>query len=330
MSLTDIYGALLTQQLLSGLAQDPYAITLASQAARVESGDVPYPIYAAILAERKYEWMEFTPHVVGSDYLKAYVPTWAFGRQFDRGVSVDAAPPQSLGFLMGIWSWVLGIDMREILERYSSILPPVLANIVVSVSKEVPIAQRRIAPVPVLNYTKGMQGPYGLKEKLYLADAGLAFNIPLPIVVKKERAIDVIVILDTNIQRGGKSSSLRKSMREVGKYFDRLPTIDYNLVDARDRGCLVFKNSDPVGPTIIYLPLVKSDAYSTTFDPDQIISLGGYLRTGNFIYTKEQANQLVGLTEFSMREARELIAQALKDKVMVKRNGKESSRALRV
>ena len=43
-----------------------------------------------------------TPFEVGCDELAAFVPTWAFGRKFEGGVSVVGLPEQSLSLLVGL------------------------------------------------------------------------------------------------------------------------------------------------------------------------------------------------------------------------------------
>jgi phospholipase A2 len=314
LSLTDIYGAILAKRLLGGFTKDPQSIVLSEQAERVADGSQIYPLYTAILSEgRQYEWFEFNPHVVGSDYLNAYVPSWAFGRKFNRGVSASYSPPQSLGFLMGIWGWVIGFKAHDVLEHFKdSLRPETLRKAVISSS-----LARKAKTVPVFNYTYGMSGPYALKETLFLADAGIHFNLPLPLVLKKERKVDIIIMLDTTAVP---NLSFKRAVEHAQKAGHKFPTVDYQEVDARNKSCLVFQDNDPSTPTLIYMPLVKNDGYSSTFDPDAIIKQGGYLGTGNLTYTNQQANSVIGLAEYSMKASRDLIANAIKDKIQLKRN----------
>lgn len=53
-------------------------------------------------ADAWWQWFEITPYEVGCDELKAWCPTWGFGRPFAEGKSVEALPEQSLALLLGL------------------------------------------------------------------------------------------------------------------------------------------------------------------------------------------------------------------------------------
>jgi hypothetical protein len=65
--------------------------------------DTPLPLYSAVrprndphLANHRYEWFEFSPFEVAAHDSGVAIPTWAFGREFDAGVSMNFAPEPSL------------------------------------------------------------------------------------------------------------------------------------------------------------------------------------------------------------------------------------------
>jgi cytosolic phospholipase A2 len=50
-----------------------------------------------------FQWFEMTPYEVGCDELEAWCPTWAFGRRFEQGRSLQPGlPEQSLALLLGL------------------------------------------------------------------------------------------------------------------------------------------------------------------------------------------------------------------------------------
>src|SRR5690606_16403596 len=83
----------------------------------VIKGNVPLPIYTAIQTNPDpYEWMEVTPFEVGSSFLEAYVPTWAYGRKFVHGVSIDKKPEQTLGYYLGIFGSAFEVNFEDLLR----------------------------------------------------------------------------------------------------------------------------------------------------------------------------------------------------------------------
>ena len=118
ISLVDIYGSFIAKNLLSG---DINSINLANQTKTIEGGKWIMPIYTAIATKLPYEWVEFTPYEVGGDALGGYVPSWSFGRSFLNGQSQDfAPPPQTLGYLMGMWGSAFAANYKEVLLNFEN------------------------------------------------------------------------------------------------------------------------------------------------------------------------------------------------------------------
>lgn len=46
--------------------------------------------------------LKINPIEVGSDELEGWVPTWAFGRHFDKGASTQELPEHSLALFLGL------------------------------------------------------------------------------------------------------------------------------------------------------------------------------------------------------------------------------------
>jgi cytosolic phospholipase A2 len=324
ITLIDLYGALLAQKLLATETTNPYAITLSAQTSRVATGNWVYPIYTAVVTKSTpYQWVEFTPYEIGSDYLGGYVPAWAFGRKFKQGITTNFSPPQSLGFYMGIWGSAFSANFKEIYQHtLDSISPKQLRDALKYGTEELNIGGMRLWPAKVFNYTQGIPGlPRNQEETLTLIDAGLSCNLPAVPVLKKERAVDVLIFLDASqFINGAPELKCVESYARANNI--KFPVIDYTNMGTKPIS--IFRNEqDPSVPVVIYMPRVKNNGYSQTFDPSENIAKNGYARTDNFVYTAEQVRELSGLTEFNMKESKQALAQALRDTILARRKIQE-------
>jgi cytosolic phospholipase A2 len=317
LSLVDIYGALLASHLLG--TSDPMKYSFADQAHYVKQGTFPLPIYTAAVTKLPYEWIEFTPYEVGSDYLGGYVPAWAFGRRFLQGKSIDFAPPLSLGFLMGVWGSAFAANVTEILNIVKNrIQPAFLRSFITAGTQETIIGRQRLFPATVFNYTYGLNvSPRRQQETFTLVDAGIDFNLPLPPLLAKERAIDLIIILDASAEEGSVSGKqLKKAEEYLKRYGIKFPTIPYQGIESRI--CSVFRDpADSSIPTVIYMPQIKNPGYSRTFDPASCLPT--FCSSFNFTYKPAEVELLVGLARYNIESCRYIIAHTLREIVEAKR-----------
>ncbi len=58
-------------------------------------------VFATPVAKGYFQWFEATPLEVGSADVQGYIPTWAWGRPFVSGRSLDRRPEESLSLLLG-------------------------------------------------------------------------------------------------------------------------------------------------------------------------------------------------------------------------------------
>ncbi|TKY87682.1 hypothetical protein EX895_003263 [Sporisorium graminicola] len=58
-------------------------------------------VFALPAAHGYFQWFEATPLEVGSADVQGYIPTWAWGRPFVSGRSLDRRPEESLSLLLG-------------------------------------------------------------------------------------------------------------------------------------------------------------------------------------------------------------------------------------
>lgn len=330
LTLIDLYGLLLGNVLLSDFGDARHRTYLSHQSARVATGKWPYPIYTSVRAEEgaASEWYEFTPHEVGGSWLHRYTPTWAFGRQFVDGASVDFAPEQSLGFLMGVWGSAFGANVSQIFDAIdpkttSSLTRELIEKLFIS-----EIGNERITYGQVNNFVVGMRKPIEQLPLLEMVDAGAlpGFNLPYPPISgeRPDRKADVIILLDSSASvKGG------EMLKEVEQYARMhnldFPYINYEGIDTR--AVSVFKDElDPEVPVVIYMPRINDASLWPQLDNPPFAQYASYVRnfdvekctdagccnTMNFKYSYEQAMQLTKLTEFNMAVSKDVIADAVR------------------
>ncbi len=101
----DLFGAFLAHMLLgkqgaavpNNLVENPYIYPLSSVAPAVGKGQFPLPVSTAVLGGEIPEGevrptIEFSPFTAGGHEFKASIPTWSFGRVFNKGVSQQIVP----------------------------------------------------------------------------------------------------------------------------------------------------------------------------------------------------------------------------------------------
>jgi len=318
VSLIDFYGALLAQKLLRVVAPNPHDLTLSQQIDMVQPSKNPFPLYAGIIDQNDsgvYSWVEFTPYEVGCPDMRSSVPSWAFGRTFYEGRTQDFDPPQSLGFCMGIWGSGMSVNMRELLVDYKDrINSSIIISKLVAIVENSSVSTSRVYPAKIANWTLGTQLPMHECEKLTLIDAGIDCALPFPPILRPERGIDIIVVLDASRDRAWLHALLRSAeyARERGLKF---PPID--TAKATSSVCSVHEDpTDPTVPTIIYIPLLKQATYQHGWDP----GLADFTATLNFKYTQEQLSLLSGLTEQAALMSNDMILAAVKKCIEKKKN----------
>lgn len=313
LSAIDVYGGLLGNRLLKMPKKNPYKITLTAQQDRIANGSWPYPIYTAIATKDPYEWLEFTPYEIGSAYLGGFIPTWSFGCAFKNGKSSDIVPEQHLGFFMGIWGSAFSANIQEVYNEYrQKIDTPVLKDALDLGASYEYFGGTRILPAKIANpYFGLLSSSRSQQQILTLIDAGLAINIPIPPLLRKERAVDIIIVFDnsdyTHSTPGGALASAAQYATNKKISFPEV-----NLKNIDKHICSVFKDeNNPNAPVVIYMPLIKNNKYSKSFNPKKCME--NYCATPSFTYSSKEVMELSGLTEFSMQESSPIIIQEIKD-----------------
>jgi len=331
LTLVDLFGAFLVNRLLRNFGDRRHLVALSQQTEWIKHGDKPFPIYTAVdgrpAVVKAAPWYEFTPYEIGSPWLGLYVPTWAFGRKFINGTSVDCAPEQSLGYLLGLFGSAFALSpanaWREV--KGSVEIPYEMVKHIVEMLIEPIYAIRPTAGV-VHNFSAGMQTSKIKNDKnMRLVDAALAFNLPYAPVSgdRPERIADIMIFLDASRDVGShlEFSDVEAYARRQGHKF---PVIDYTGIEKRIIS--VFKDEkDPSVPVVIYMPRINDPSllskyrhtsgfkiprgYCANFDVDK--SVQEESGTLNFVYSAVQSYQLTAVTQFNMCASKQTIVDAI-------------------
>lgn len=358
INLIDIYGSFLANTLLVGMADDVNRIYITDQRKVIDSGNFPMPIYTAVLGEPEMEehLFEFTPYEAGTRWLNAYIPSWAFGRHFKRGISKSNAPEQSLGFMMGLFGSAFAADFEDLYEigfnalkfpeflkdlpfakELASSIKKVLGRLIYSTD----IGDVRITWARIPNFVYKMDGiAHCDKRELQLVDAGLDLNNPVFSCYRRPQhasAPDIIFVFDAGTAiKFHELEMMASYAKRKGLKFPKIKEFD-----PLKKVISVFKDdNDPEVPTIVYMPRINGlnfidrreykniDKYYLKlldgFDMEKATSLeeGGFAATYNFKYDKNQAETLVAMTEFNIISVVKKIKKIMREKIELKRKFK--------
>ena len=141
-------------------------------------------------------------------------------------------------------------------------------------------------------------------KTLHLIDGGYATNLPLEIILDKQRQLDIIIVVDFG--HVPHVEVLKEAEGRIRKAGLKFPPIDYSKVAT---GINVFQDDmDRDCPVIVHMPFRGDTEYSATFDP----WTADYCSTYNFSYTHEQAAEVAGLGEFLMKKHHRAIVDVIR------------------
>lgn len=332
----DLFGALLANRLLDGFGEDRQMLYLSQQVARVQDGSWPYPIYTATDGSEKVvhdaHWYEFTPHEVGTAAFGIYVPTWAYGREFYGGGSLDFAPEQTLGFILGTCGSAFSIHVGFVWDKLTKNLSNAVLKELMEDYVIAPLKGKRAFWAEVNNFMKGIPNipnaysNLATRDTLKLVDAGITFNLPYPPISgeRPERKADVIIFLDASA--GVISGALKKVEEYARRHGLKFPVIDYTGLDKKTFA--VFKDEkDDTVPVVIYMPRISDqklwqeskmrselNLYNNieNFDMEKCTNEEGQAcNTLNFEYSEQQSQQVMNQMEFNMVVNKDKIVEVL-------------------
>lgn len=294
----DLYGIFISLIILDEFDLNVLDLTLSDLATNINQGSFPNPIFSATsqLNSCKYEWFEFTPHYLGSRHINYLLST--------KGAKINIVS------LLGILGSAFSGSFKDILKRTLQLpLPSDFIDIIEKTKDKVESASwgnKRIGAAYLLdNFTYGIKdSPIKNLKKFPLFDGGYISNLPLETLLNQDVKSDIIFVID-NAGILPQTSVLKDAEEQLRKKGYKLPKIDYK--EAKSQSLSVFKSEDEDTPIILYMPLKKDLTYSTSFDP----KLDKFCKTTNFFYSKEQAEELMGLTRHVVKRNKDKLLDLL-------------------
>lgn len=302
---------------------------LSEQADLVATGNRPLPIYTAVTTtdHGPYRWLEFTPYECGlMEDVNSFIPSWAFGRKFQDGVSQDGFAEPTLAFFAAFVGSGFCATVDQI--AYNTIENNQLLQITHCFLQDKFLAlgdDRLITPTQYWNPFD--KGALSRLDKLTVVDAGCDINLPFAPLIRREREVDVIIALD---QSGGRDQLYSTNLTLASQYarernlpFPDISTaiaIETKLHSAQGSSMsaasvqplTVCKGSiENRVPTLLYMSLLRNEIYDPEFDP----RTADWCTTGSWVYTNEQFDKLAGLTQFNTRQVMDQIKLTLRETI---------------
>ncbi|KAJ3101874.1 hypothetical protein HDU97_000987 [Phlyctochytrium planicorne] len=342
IGVVDLFGALLTSKFLipqsalsSGAsleeARKVTASKLSQQKDIVEDQTLPFPIYSAVTrvfsdeAKQKgdiYQWMEFTPFEVGFSSHTCpkegyWIPSWAFGRSFEEGKTKDRVPETDIGIMLGVFGSAFSADFLRIIDEVEDILSEETRRRLKIVFKE-RMEVHPIAPATFPNPAyriKGAQDPIAELPSIPIMDSGMDNSIPFAPLLREERNLDIIIVVD-----GSKGIGAHPFLARAESFAERR-SVALNLPHGVKAPCVVegttvaeqTVRSGPAG--IVYIPLVQNDTFEVKgFDPAE----AAFAATHNFNWTEDEVEVVAKLighnVEAVQDDMKSLIRKVIREK----------------
>ncbi len=326
LSSIDIYAAFIGNFTLLPAGKNRLDVTWSSIADTIKEGNIPLPLGSTVAYKKthkdgtQYYWLEVSPFEVGSDQLQGYVPVKAFGSKFKNGITLPDyqghAPEYPISFYEAVFGSAFTVSVNEIVDRYVTYSFKVLGQKITLPLKQMfssHLAEyTRFSPATFHNFTFGLPGnPMEKDEKIKLYDAAMNFNMPLPILMRPARQVDLVFVCDASID----SDSLKFAQNHFKRHKIKFPDMSLLKQSMIAKPLTIFNDPrlatyDKNMVTIAYCPFVKNEAFSKTFDPI-VCQAKDVCNTFNFNYTQAQAEQVVGLSRYNLVSMKDEIKDVL-------------------
>ncbi|CAG8580694.1 11773_t:CDS:2 [Diversispora eburnea] len=359
LSIMDIFGALLAAKLM--VRTDPTNqlgdFKLSEQQKYIEGGKSPMPLYVAVSHIRPwkdilepeeaalipdydqvyeahikkkdyYQWYEFSPYEIGSDELPAWIPSWAFGRKFKSGKTVERFPEQNFCLLMGLFGSAPAAPFIEDLKEIAVFLPEgkikehfKSAYENVHQNQQVVEGSHPIPPPHNHNFAYRVKPPpYKLghtnNEVLDLLDAGLSNDFPMYPISHPSRKVDLVIGFDcsasvidhSNFDTAQDAFCTRRGFKrttrdETNKYCE---VFDYIPVGKTDDEYLT-----PAQKQFVFclLQYVHNDKVDPNFEP----AIADFATLNKFAYTTENVDLMIKLAKQNWKDGEEKVKEIVID-----------------
>ena len=335
ISVIDIWGGLIANHVLKNSIPAPLSTRMTrTQIPRIQGGDYPLPIYTAVsgnLAD-DYHWWEFTPFECGSVNVGYWCPTWAFGREFNRGESVrfrtpkspvkgtEYAPEQTLGLFLGACGSAITVNLGEVIQLLkgnTNELSPDEKTVAIKALEFIEksnVGKIGIPSAKVSNFTYKLDGsPIKENRHVELRDAGVHYNLPITPLMRKERRVDIIFIFDAS---GDILEAPAGELKKAATHFRKMGAQFHDLSQYPNLGkeSITILSDCPECPICVYMPLVKDPNirydFAANFDLESCFKRD--CSTFNFNYNETEFDGITNLTQENFTKNKDKIIQALK------------------
>ncbi|CAG8552729.1 8090_t:CDS:2, partial [Scutellospora calospora] len=291
-------------------------------------------------------WYECTPFEFGSEEFPAYVPTWAFGRKFEFGKSINRVPEQNLGLMIGLFGsapsapLIFEINQFE-LALGSGWVKNQFTDVYAEAIKKIGDNRKEVFeghhPVPTPknnNFIYHIDPPpykLGLTSipHLSLMDAGVSNDSPVYPVTRPARNIEIVIGFDCSSVIVG-----RELFETEQKVFCETRGFVRKERDLTNKYCEIH-DFTPNGATngfcppadhpftLCYFPYLPNDKV----DPKFIPSTEKFMAFNNFTYTTEQVEKTAQLAKQNWKDGeqkvKEVVIEVWKKKKAARLSGKK-------
>lgn len=309
MSLVNLFGALVGDYALGLCGNDRLSEKWSRLIPFMQKGLTPLPLCSATFEKspQKYGWFEMSPLQCGSKEL-GYIPVQYLGSLFKEGqLDIEGICPEyPLSFYLGMYGSAFAATVQDIaaiqkdLHRNITLLKEdedsvlrqrnildnhIVKDIIQGTIKDIITSRNPLTYARFPNYSKDIhESVLNDQETLGLFDAGIAFDLPLPLLIDRpERNLDVIFLY-------GSFPGSKHALQALEKYCyqQNIPFPDLSIVaneELQEQDMTIL--NDPAdfdynveSPTYIYFPTNNINIYAIPY-----ITL-------NFRYTVKEINTL--------------------------------------
>ncbi|KAI7779032.1 hypothetical protein LA080_001378 [Diaporthe eres] len=267
--------------------------------------------------------MEISPIEVGNADIKAYIPTWSWGRTFQAAKSIDCCPEQSLSLILGQCTSAPAGPITGYISALLASLPKdtLMSRALLLLNKFVRMKRWESFwgnpiraghdPNPFYGHTPEWEG----QTRTILIDGGMSNNLPNHVLARPERAADIIISFDTSsdVQTGAATTRMYNFAKDCNMDLEDVTALfnpprqrivmDGEKLSAAAMGvenkflhmyARVFhgRREDGRELYIVYCPLLPN-AVRPDFDP----STAAFSTSYNLVWTPEQIKLLLATSE---------------------------------
>ncbi|KAH8700100.1 putative cytosolic phospholipase A2 [Talaromyces proteolyticus] len=331
--------------------------------------DDPQTEHESDIVDAWFQWFEMTPYEIGCDELESWVPTWGFGRPFENGRSTLQLPEQSLALLLGLCTSALAGPLDAYLATIKRNLPTgsfgnILHDMALKITnmwgKQKTKVFQQHHPLHACNehnfmfhktpVPKGQARSPGIENspRIHLLDSGLDNNCPTYVLLRPEREVDVIILMDASsdvhkdvFQERVDQIGSRRGMKYTRRHNNPEHGSDANSFS--DKYAQVYDGAvcnrptevvdsyghtvtNPPAPTcnkdntIIYMPLLQNEDAVPGYDPSRAKWSGSY----NLVWAPEQIDMLVKVSAANFEAGQECIKNVLLETYLKRKARRES------